>query len=65
MEVIRKEIIKETNMFMFAINADTRKQKNNGLVNKVSFEFDDHLILWFIYPSIVFLGEVETKLFSS
>ena len=32
-------------MFMFAINADTRKQKNNGLVNKVSFEFDDHLIL--------------------
>jgi len=45
MEVIRKEIIKETNMFMFAINADIRKQKNNGLVNKVSLEFDDHLIL--------------------
>ena len=41
-------MIKEINIFMFAINADVRKQKNNGLVNKVSFEFDDHLILWFM-----------------
>ncbi len=40
-----KDMIKETNMVMFASKADTRKQKNNGLVNKVSFEFDDHLIL--------------------
>ena len=40
-----KDMIKETNMVMFAVKADIRKQKNNGLVNKVSFEFDDHLIL--------------------
>ena len=40
-----KDMIKETNMVMFAAKADTRKQKNNGLVNKVSFEFEDHLIL--------------------
>ena len=40
-----KDMIKETNMIMFAVKADTRKQKNIGLVNKVSFEFEDHLIL--------------------
>ena len=40
-----RDMIKETNIVMFAVRADTRKQKNNGLVNKVSFEFDDHLIL--------------------
>ena len=40
-----KDIIKETNIVVFAVRADTRKQKNNGLVNKVSFEFEDHLIL--------------------
>ena len=32
-------------IFMFAINADVKNRKNKGLVNKVNFEFDDHLIL--------------------
>ena len=32
-------------MFIFAKNADVKNRKNKGLVNKVDFEFDDHLIL--------------------
>ena len=32
-------------MFTFAKNADTKNKKNKGLVNKVNFELDDHLIL--------------------
>ena len=32
-------------MFIFAKNADVKNKKNNGLVNKVNFELDDHLIL--------------------
>ena len=32
-------------MFIFAKNADVRNRKNKGLVNKVNFEFDDHLVL--------------------
>ena len=38
----------DTRIFTFAINADVKNRKNNGLVNKVNFELDDHLILWFI-----------------
>ena len=32
-------------MFIFAKNADVKNKKNKGLVNKVNFELDDHLIL--------------------
>ena len=32
-------------MFIFAKNADVKNRKNKGLVNKVNFELDDHLIL--------------------
>ena len=32
-------------MFTFAKNADDKNRKNKGLVNKVNFELDDHLIL--------------------
>ena len=32
-------------MFIFAKKADVKNKKNNGLVNKVNFELDDHLIL--------------------
>ena len=32
-------------MFTFAKNADVKNRKNKGLVNKVNFELDDHLIL--------------------
>ena len=32
-------------IFIFAKNADVKNRKNNGLVNKVNFELDDHLIL--------------------
>ena len=32
-------------IFTFAKNADVKNRKNNGLVNKVNFELDDHLIL--------------------
>ena len=31
--------------FIFAKNTDAKNRKNRGLVNKVIFEFDDHLIL--------------------
>ena len=34
-----------TQIFTFAKNADAKNRKNKGLVNKVNFEFDDHLIL--------------------
>ena len=44
-KVICKDMVKEINIFMFAINADARKQKNNGLVNSVNFEFDDQRTL--------------------
>ena len=32
-------------MLIFAKNADVKNKKNKGLVNKVNFELDDHLIL--------------------
>ena len=32
-------------MFIFEKNADVKNRKNKGLVNKVNFELDDHLIL--------------------
>ncbi len=32
-------------IFIFVKNADVKNKKNRGLVNKVNFEFDDHLIL--------------------
>ena len=32
-------------MFIFAKKADVKNKKNRGLVNKVNFELDDHLIL--------------------
>ena len=32
-------------MFTFAKKADVKNKKNRGLVNKVNFELDDHLIL--------------------
>ena len=32
-------------IFIFAKNADVKNRKNKGIVNKVNFEFDDHLIL--------------------
>ena len=35
----------DTRIFTFAKNADAKNRKNKGLVNKVNFEFDDHLIL--------------------
>ena len=31
--------------FTFAKNADVKNRKNKGLLNKVNFELDDHLIL--------------------
>ena len=40
-----KENISDIRMFIFAINADIKNKKNKGLVNKVNFELDDHLIL--------------------
>ena len=30
---------------VLGVKAEAKKQKNNGLVNKVNFELDDHLIL--------------------
>ena len=35
----------DTIIFIFAKNADVKNRKNKGLVNKVNFELDDHLIL--------------------
>ena len=35
----------DTRTFIFAINVDVKNRKNKGLVNKVNFELDDHLIL--------------------
>ena len=32
-------------IFIFAKNADVKNRKNKGIVNKVNFELDDHLIL--------------------
>ena len=32
-------------IFIFAKNADVKNRKNKGLVNKVDFELDAHLIL--------------------
>ena len=32
-------------IFIFVKNADVKNRKNKGLVNKVNFELDDHLIL--------------------
>ena len=40
-----KENSSDIRMFIFAINADVKNKKNKGLVNKVNFELDDHLIL--------------------
>ena len=39
------ENISDIRMFIFAKNADVKNKKNKGLVNKVNFELDDHLIL--------------------
>ena len=36
---------RDIRMFIFAKKADVKNKKNKGLVNKVSFELDDHLIL--------------------
>ena len=35
----------DTRMLIFAKKADDKNKKNKGLVNKVNFELDDHLIL--------------------
>tara|TARA_B100001113_G_C20525605_1_gene369343 strand:+ start:242 stop:469 length:228 start_codon:yes stop_codon:yes gene_type:complete len=32
-------------MFIFAKKAEVKNKKNKGLVNKVNFELEDHLIL--------------------
>ena len=40
-----KENSSDIRMFIFAKNADVKNRKNKGLVNKVNFEFEDHLIL--------------------
>ena len=40
-----KENSNDIRMFIFAKNADVKNKKNKGLVNKVNFELDDHLIL--------------------
>ena len=42
---ILNENSSEIRIFMFAKNADVKNRKNKGLVNKVNFELDDHLIL--------------------
>ena len=55
----------DTRIFTFAKNADVKNKKNRGLVNKVNFELDDHLILWFIKEDNEFFGSVVTKLFLS
>ena len=39
------ENIRDIRMFTFAKKADVKNKKNKGLVNKVNFELDDHLIL--------------------
>ena len=36
---------RDTRIFIFAKNADVKNRKNKGLVNKVNFELDDHLII--------------------
>ena len=36
---------RDIRIFIFAKNADVKNRKNKGLVNKVNFELDDHLIL--------------------
>ena len=36
---------RDIKMFTFAKKADVKNKKNKGLVNKVNFELDDHLIL--------------------
>ena len=55
----------DTRIFAFAKSADVKNRKNKGLVNKVNFELDDHLILWFIYENNEFFRSVVTKLFLS
>ena len=42
---ILNENSSEIRMFRFAKKADVKNKKNKGLVNKVNFELDDHLIL--------------------
>lgn len=60
-EILNESII-EIRIFTLVVKAEIKKQKNKGLVNKVSFEFDDHLILWFMYEETEFFGNVVTKL---
>ena len=36
---------RDIRIFMFAKKAEVKNKKNKGLVNKVNFELDDHLIL--------------------
>ena len=40
-----KKSIIDNKIFKFTKNAEAKKQKNNGLVNIVYLEFDDHRIL--------------------
>ena len=35
----------DARMFIFAKKAEVKNKKNKGLVNKVNFELEDHLIL--------------------
>ena len=42
---ILNEKSSDIRIFMFAKNTDVKNIKNKGLVNKVNFELDDHLIL--------------------
>ena len=39
------ENVSDIRMLTFAKKADVKNKKNKGLVNKVNFELDDHLIL--------------------
>ena len=42
---VLNENISDIRIFIFTKNADAKNRKNKGLVNKVNFEFEDHLIL--------------------
>jgi len=39
------ENVSDIRMLIFVKKADDKNKKNKGLVNKVNFELDDHLIL--------------------
>ena len=42
---IFNEDSRDIRIFKFAKKVDVKNKKNKGLVNKVNFELDDHLIL--------------------